>query len=62
MFRYEEEIIRRSDRRVVGRMVTYGRGGGGDFPFTGSAASTFECPGVPERYAEIEKIFHIVND
>ena len=61
MFRYEEEIIRRSDRRVVGRMVTYGRGGG-DFPFTGSAASTFECPGVPERYAEIEKIFHIVND
>lgn len=43
LVRYEFEIVRRSDSMVLARRISYGRSGG-DFPFTGSAASYFQCP------------------
>lgn len=41
--RTEHLIIRRSDGKVLGKAVFYGRSGG-DFPFTVSEASYFQCP------------------
>ncbi len=59
--RLEQQIVRRSDGKVVGRMVSYGRSGG-DFPFTGSHPSHYSCPGVPQHYVEIAKIFAVVGE
>ena len=53
--RSEYTIIRRSDAKVLGKAVYYGRGGG-DFPFTASHPTSFGCP----QDAELErKLFAI---
>jgi hypothetical protein len=43
--RTEIKIIRRSDEKILGRQVQYGRSGG-DFPLTVSAPSHFVCPSL----------------
>lgn len=43
VLRYEAQVIRWSDSKVLGRLILYGRGGG-DFPFTASAPSYYQCP------------------
>ena len=56
--RTEYAIIRRSDAKILGKVVYYGRGGG-DFPFTVSEATYFQCP----RNAELErKIFSVEGE
>ncbi len=57
--RYEEEIIRRKDGRVVARAVSYGRSGG-DFPFP-AEPSRFSCPELSQLYAAKSQIFEIVE-
>lgn len=41
--RYETQVVRWSDSKVMGRLVIYSRSGG-DFPFTASAPSYYQCP------------------
>jgi hypothetical protein len=47
VWRYELTIIRRSDRKVLGRQVVYSRVGG-DFP-SPAHASSFSCPEKQEN-------------
>lgn len=55
--RYEQEIIRRVDGRVVGVAVSYGRGGG-DFP-SPSHPSSYHCPEYGQIYEGIHKVYRI---
>lgn len=55
--RYETEVIRRSDRRIVGRAVTYTRAGG-DFP-TFAHPSSFSCPETMRVFAGINAIYQV---
>ena len=57
VFRYETEIVRRSDRKIVGRVVEYGRGDG-DFP-SYAFPSSFHCPEYTRVAAAISGIFQI---
>ena len=41
--RHEAQVVRRSDSKILGRLVLYGRSGG-DFPFTASSPSYYQCP------------------
>jgi hypothetical protein len=43
--RHEAIVARWSDSKVLGRLVIFSRAGG-DFPFSGSAPSYFQCPAV----------------
>ena len=43
ILRHEAQIIRWSDSKVLGRLILFGRSGG-DFPFTVSAPSYYQCP------------------
>ena len=54
--RMESMIVRRSDGKILGAVVYYGRGGG-DFPFTVSHPSSFLCP----RGADLERKTFIVE-
>lgn len=54
--RHEQSIVRRTDGKIVARMVRYGRAGG-DFPLSLSNPSTFSCPEWPKYYSEIAKVF-----
>jgi hypothetical protein len=45
LMRHEILVVRRSDSKILARVVSYGRSGG-DFPFTGDAASSFSCPAI----------------
>jgi hypothetical protein len=59
--RHEQSIVRRNDEKVVARIVRYWRTGG-DFPFTVSHPSAFSCPGSPQYYAEIAKVFIVKGE
>lgn len=61
VWRHEQAIIRRSDLKVIGRVVRYSRSGG-DFPFTGSSPSAFSCPDWQQYYADIATAFVIEKD
>ena len=52
--RYEEEIVRRSDGRIVARSISYGRGGG---DFLAPHPSSFSCPDATLRYAGIHTVY-----
>jgi hypothetical protein len=54
--RTELIAIRRSDGKVLGKAVYYGRTGG-DFPFTASEPSHFQCP----QAAELERKLFVVE-
>lgn len=54
--RMESMIVRRSDGKILGAVVYYGRSGG-DFPFTGSEPSYFQCP----RGADLERKTFVVE-
>jgi hypothetical protein len=54
--RIEQIVIRRSDGKVIARVVRYWRTGG-DFPFTASHPSHFSCPDSQRHYAEVAEIF-----
>ena len=55
--RYEQEIVRRADQRVVGVAVSYARGGG-DFPVF-DHPSTFWCPEPMQIYEGINRVYRI---
>ena len=55
--RDQQEIIRRSDGRVVGLVVRYGRGGG-DFP-SHAHPSEFSCPDYISIYKGIHGVYHV---
>jgi hypothetical protein len=55
--RYEQEIVRRGDQRVVGVAVSYARGGG-DFPGV-DHPSTFWCPEPKQIYQGISRVYRI---
>jgi hypothetical protein len=57
VIRYEEEIVRRADQRVVGIAISYGRGGG-DFP-SFAHPSTFHCPEFVKIYEGIHQVYRI---
>ena len=57
VIREEQDIVRRSDQRVVARVVRYGRGGG-DFP-SPAYPSTYSCPGYQSIYEGIHRIFRV---
>jgi hypothetical protein len=59
--RHDQAIVRRSDGKIVARIVRYWRTGG-DFPFTTSHPSAFSCPDSPQYYAEIAKVFVVEED
>ena len=56
--RLEQSIVRKSDAKVIARVISYSRVGG-DFPFTASHPSNFSCPDWPRYYQEIAKVFVI---
>ena len=43
VLRHEAQVVRWSDSKILGRLILYGRSGG-DFPFTASAPSYYQCP------------------
>lgn len=55
--RHVKEIVRRSDGRVVGQVISYGRGGG-DF-LSPAHPSTFSCPDYADLNKGIHEVFHI---
>lgn len=55
--REKQEIIRRSDKQIVGQVVRYGRGGG-DFP-SFAHPSTFSCPEYMKIYEGIHKLYRV---
>lgn len=57
VFRYEQEIIRRSDQHVVGLAVSYTRGGGDVLPLDHPTA--FSCPELTRTYEGIHKVYRI---
>lgn len=57
VIRYEVEIVRRLDQRVIGKVISYGRGGG-DFP-SHAEPSNFHCPEYVKLYQEIHAIYQI---
>jgi hypothetical protein len=57
VLRYEQEIVRRADQRVVGVAVSYARGGG-DFPVF-DHPSTFWCPEPKQIYEGINGVYRI---
>ena len=57
VFRYEQEIVRRSDGKVVAKAVTYARGGG-DVPSFAFPSSLY-CPEQARLHADIHQIFKI---
>lgn len=58
LMRYEEEIVRRADGRIIARVVTYTRAGG-DFP-SFAHPSLYSCPPATP-YSEIERVFELVS-
>ncbi len=56
----EREVIRSDNGVAIGKIISYGRGGGDavaiDHP------SSFSCPEIPEYYKEQEKFFIINGD
>ena len=60
VIRHQEELIRRADQRVVGVVVTYGRGGG-DFP-SPSHPSSYQCPDPKHIYGGIHQIYRVVRE
>jgi len=56
--RRERVVIRQSDRKVVGKMVSYSRIGG-DFPTGISEGTSFTCPEYKNLYAEQGRFFVI---
>jgi hypothetical protein len=57
VIRYEQEIVRKSDLRVVAIAISYARGGG-DFP-VGDHPSTFWCPDPNEIYEGLHRIYRV---
>jgi hypothetical protein len=60
LLRTEEKILLRNGRRPVALVVTYSRAGG-DFPFTGSAPSFFQCPDPLGLYKQISNIYQVTE-
>jgi len=56
--RREREVIRQSNRKIVGRIVSYSRIGG-DFPTGISEGSSFTCPDYKKIYTEQARFFVI---
>lgn len=56
--RRERVVIRQSDRKAVGKMVSYSRIGG-DFPTGISEGTSFTCPEYKKLYAEQGRFFVI---
>lgn len=52
--RYEYDVYRKLDDKLLGKMVTYGRIGG-DFPTGISAGSSFTCADIKSISLDIEK-------
>jgi len=55
--RYHIQIFRRSDGKLLGESISYGRGGG-DLPFP-SYGSSYHCP---ETYGDIPLLMKIFNE
>lgn len=55
--RIQQDIIRRSDGRIVGQVVSYGRGGG-DFP-SYAHPSSFGCPDYLSIYKGIHGVYRV---
>lgn len=55
--REQEDIVRRSDGRVVGQAIRYGRGGG-DMP-SPAHPSGFSCPDYLSIYKGIHQVYRI---
>ena len=58
--RHERVVIRSSDQKTVGKIISYARVGG-DFPDGFSATSSYSCPESPNYYKDQESFFTIVN-
>ena len=56
--RRERVVIRQSDSKVVGKIVSYSRVGG-DLPTGISEGTSFTCPGYKKLYAEQSRFFVI---
>ena len=57
VMRYEEVIFRRLDQKIVGVIVSYGRGGG-DFP-SPAHPSNYHCPEYKQLYEGINRLYRI---
>ena len=55
--REQQDIIRRSDGQVIGRAISYGRGGG-DFPSI-AHPSSFSCPDYISLYKGIHEVYRV---
>lgn len=58
VIREEQDIVRRSDQRLVARVIRYGRSGG-DFPLVSAHPSTYSCPEYRTIYEGIHRIFRV---
>jgi len=58
--RHERVVIRSSDQKMVGKIISYARVGG-DFPDGISATSSYSCPESPDYYKDQEDFFTIIN-
>lgn len=59
VIRYEEDMVRRLDQRIVGVIVSYGRGGG-DFP-SPAHPSSYHCPEYKQLYEGIHRLYRIAE-
>lgn len=57
ILREEQEIVRKSDYKVIGRTIRYGRGGG-DFPAYGHP-TTYSCPEYVQIYQQLHDVYRI---
>jgi hypothetical protein len=55
--RYEQQIIRRVDERVVAVAVSYARGGGDVLPL--DHATVFWCPSRQEIYERLDTVYRV---
>lgn len=55
--RYEQEVVRRSDQRVVAIAVSYARGGGDLLPI--DHPTTYWCPEPVQIYKGIHEVYRI---
>ena len=58
--RHERIVIRSSDQKTVGKVISYARVGG-DFPDGISAPSSYSCPEIPRYYKDQERFFTMIN-
>lgn len=62
VFRYQSDIIRRADSKVLGRFISYSRVGGG-IPTGLGHDSVFSCRDVPNIRLDVERqVFQVTGD